>query len=117
MIRVLQVVGRMHFGGTEARLLEVAHRVDPSKIYFDFSVFGNDPGAYAEEIHNLGFGVVKCRLTRNIFGFSRRFRAILRRSRYNIVHSYVWQFSALPLRRVRCHLSLSVMRVLPFGSL
>ena len=98
MIRVLHVVGRMDYGGAENRLLELARVTDPSGIYFDFCVLQDGPGAYANEIVKLGFGIVKCKLTKNVPGFIRRFRHLLRQGNYDAIHCHVYQFSGLPLR-------------------
>lgn len=96
MIRVLQVVGKMSFGGAETRLLELARSADSSKFYFDFCVF--EEGDYDAEVRNLGFGIVKCRLTKNIFSFSREFHKLLCQGRYDVIHCHIYQFSGLPLR-------------------
>jgi len=77
MIRVLQVVGKMAFGGAETRLLNIARSVDSSKFYFDFCVFQDD--------------------AKGILGFSRHFRQLLRKGRYDAVHCHVHEFSGLPL--------------------
>ncbi len=98
MIRVLHIVGRMDYGGAETRLLELARYVDPSSIYFDFCELQDGRGAYAEEIFKFGFGIVKCKLTKNVLGFIRRFRNLLRDGKYDVVHCHVHQFSGLALR-------------------
>ncbi len=98
MIRVLQVVGVMDYGGAETRLLELARYVDKSSFYFDFCVFRDKPGVYADEIIKLGFGIVRCKLTKNVPVFIRRFRNLLREGRYDVVHCHIHQFSGLPLR-------------------
>ena len=86
----------MNFGGAETRLLELARSANSSKFYFDFCVF--EDGNYDEQVRNLGFGIVKCRLTRNIFSFSREFRKLLCQGRYDVIHCHIYRFSGLPLR-------------------
>ena len=98
MIRVLQVVGKMNLGGAETRLMALAKSTDKSEFYFDFCVFQDDSGDYADEIRKLGFGIVRCKLSEGIFGFSRYFRQLLRKGRYDAVHCHVHEFSGLPLR-------------------
>jgi glycosyltransferase involved in cell wall biosynthesis len=96
MIRVLQVVGKLGLGGAETRLIELAGVVDKSKFYFDFCVF--EDGDYDEQARKLGCGIVKCKLTRNIFSFSRGFRELLRQGQYDVIHCHIYQFSGVPLR-------------------
>jgi glycosyltransferase involved in cell wall biosynthesis len=98
MIRVLQVVGGMNIGGAETRLLALARSMDASKFYFDFCEFKDAVSDYDAEVRRLGFGIVKCRLTKNVLGFSRQFREILRRGRYDIIHCHVHHLSGLLLR-------------------
>lgn len=98
MIRVLHIVGRMDYGGAENRLLELARYVDPSNIYFDFCVLQDEPGVYDDEIFKLGFGIIKCKLTKNVLGFIRHFRNLLREGNYDVMHCHVYQFSGLLLR-------------------
>jgi len=98
MIKVLHVIGKMHYGGAETRLLELAKCVDKSRIHFDFCVFGNEPGAYADEIKHLGFGIVSCNLIKkNVFAFIKQFRQILIQGEYDAVHCHIRNFSGLPL--------------------
>ncbi len=96
MIRVLHVIGKMCLGGAETRLMELARFADKSKFYFDFCVF--EDGDYDHQVRQLGYGIVKCRLTKNIFSFSRQFSNLLRQGRYDVVHGHIYQFSGLPLR-------------------
>ncbi len=98
MIRVLQVVGRMGYGGAETRLMGLARCVDKSEFYFDFCVFGEEEGGYNQQILEMGFGIVKCPLTWNIAAFCRDFRKILLDGKYDVVHCHNHQFSGLPLR-------------------
>jgi len=98
MIRVLQVVGKMNFGGAETRLLEIARRIDLSKIHFDFCVFDDEAGDYDDQIRRIGCGIVRCKLTKNVFGFSKRFHKVLQQGSYDVVHCHIYQFSGLPLR-------------------
>ncbi len=98
MIRVLQVVGKMGYGGAETRLMGLARCVDKSEFYFDFCVFGEEEGGYDQQILEMGFGIVKCPLTWNIAAFCRDFRKILLDGKYDVVHCHNHQFSGLPLR-------------------
>ena len=54
MIRVLQVVKAMDRGGLETYLMNVYRNIDRQKIQFDFMVHRKKPGAYEDEIKQLG---------------------------------------------------------------
>jgi len=99
MIKVLQFVGCMDYGGIETWLMHVWRHIDRTKFQFDFCYTKPQPGAYAPEIQALGGRMVACRLNqRNPFGFARRFRALLREGQYSVVHSHVHHFSGFVIR-------------------
>jgi len=99
MIKVLQFVGCMDYGGVETWLMHVWRHIDRTKFQFDFCYTKPQPGAYAPQIEALGGRMVACRLNqRNPFGFARRFRALLRAGQYSVVHSHVHHFSGFVIR-------------------
>jgi len=99
MIKVLQFVGSMDYGGVETWLMHVWRHIDRTKFQFDFCYTKPQPGAYAPQIEALGGRMVACRLNqRNPFGFARRFRALLRAGQYSVVHSHVHHFSGFVIR-------------------
>jgi glycosyltransferase involved in cell wall biosynthesis len=99
MIKVLQFLGSMGYGGVETWLMHVWRHIDRTKFQFDFCYTKPQPGAYAPEIESLGGRMVACRLDqRNPFGFARRFRALLRKGQYSVVHSHVHHFSGFVIR-------------------
>ena len=54
MIKVLQVVGKMHRAGMETLIMNIYRNIDRRKIQFDFCVHFDEPGAYDDEIRKLG---------------------------------------------------------------
>lgn len=113
-IRVLEFVGAMDYGGVETWLMHVWRHIDRTKFQFDFCYTKPDPGAFAPEIEALGGRMVACPLEKsNPIDFARRFRALLREGRYDIVHSHVHHFSGfvlrlahragVPMRIAHCH--------------
>ncbi|MBE5063457.1 glycosyltransferase [Lachnospiraceae bacterium DSM 108991] len=54
MIKILQVVGKMHRAGMETLIMNIYRNIDRNKIQFDFCVHSNEPGAYDDEIGKLG---------------------------------------------------------------
>jgi glycosyltransferase involved in cell wall biosynthesis len=104
----------MDYGGVETWLMHVWRHIDRTKFQFDFCYTKPQPGAYAPQIEALGGRMVACRLNqRNPFGFARRFRALLRKGQYGVVHSHVHHFSGfvirlahragVPMRIAHCH--------------
>ena len=98
-IKVLHFVGCMDYGGVETWLMHVWRQIDRTKFQFDFCYTEPTPGAYAPEIESLGGRMVACPLEKsNPIDFARRFRALLREGRFDIVHSHVHHFSGFVLR-------------------
>lgn len=54
MIRILQVVGKMHYGGMETLIMNIYRHIDRTKVQFDFLVHYREPGEYDSEIRALG---------------------------------------------------------------
>lgn len=96
-VHVLHVFGTMQRGGAETRMLEMMRRIDGQRYRFDFCVLSGKPGAYAAEIEERGGSVIPCPIRPNPVFFVLRFFALLRRGRYDVVDSHVYQFSGLVL--------------------
>jgi glycosyltransferase involved in cell wall biosynthesis len=88
----------MNPGGVETWLMHVLRNIDRSQFQVDFCVFGSGPGLYAAEVERLGSTVWRCRMSGNLWSFSRRFQHILRAGKYDVVHSHVHFFSGSVLR-------------------
>lgn len=102
MIKVLQFVGCMDYGGIETWLMHFLRRIDRTEFQLDFCYTKPDPGAYAPEIEALGGRMAACPLNRkDPLGFARRFRSLLRGAQYDIVHSHAHHFSGFVLRLAR----------------
>lgn len=54
MIKVLHVVGKMHYGGMETLIMNIYRSIDRSKFQFDFIVHYKEKGEYDNEIEQLG---------------------------------------------------------------
>ena len=54
LIRILHVVGKMHFGGMETLIMNLYRRIDRDVVQFDFMVHYDEPGEYDDEIEVLG---------------------------------------------------------------
>jgi glycosyltransferase involved in cell wall biosynthesis len=93
-VRVLQVFGRMQPGGAEMRTLEVLDRLCPAECRVDVCALSGRTGLLDGRIRALGGDVVPLRLDPM---FPRRFLRLLRRERYEVVHSHVLHTSGLIL--------------------
>lgn len=57
MKQIFHIVGMMNIGGTETMLMNLYRKIDRAKFQFIFVTFGNEKGAYDDEIIKLG-GVI-----------------------------------------------------------
>ena len=93
-LRVLHVFGRLLRGGAELRTVELAESFGGARVRSDFLVLSGLDGSLDERVRAAGGDVIKCRLDA---GFPIRFHRLLRRSRYDVVHSHVHFFSGVIL--------------------
>jgi glycosyltransferase involved in cell wall biosynthesis len=94
--RILHVVNRMDRGGAEMRTMEVLRRLDRRRFPLHFCALSGREGEFDDEIRRLGGHVHP--LSRIAPGFAGRFRALLRRHRFDAVHAQVLYFSGYVLR-------------------
>jgi glycosyltransferase involved in cell wall biosynthesis len=93
-MKVLHVFQRLDRGGAELRTIELVERLNCTEITSDFLVLSGKSGTLDDRVRCTGGAVVKCRLD---WLFLFRLFWILRRSRYDIVHSHVHYFSGVVL--------------------
>ena len=90
LVKVLHVFGRMSRGGAEIRTLELMRKVHPLGLQFHFCVLSGRTGELDRQIQELGGTVHLFRLGP---GFHVRFKRLLSKHRYDVVHSHVHYFS------------------------
>jgi len=95
-VRILHVVSRMDRGGAEIRTMEILRRIDRRRFRLHFCALSGSAGEFDDEIRRLGGQVHPLR--RAAPGFAGRFRALLRRYRFDAVHAQVLYFSGYVLR-------------------
>lgn len=96
-LKILHALGALNSGGIEIWLLSVLKSLDAKKFQFEFCTFGSEAGLYAAEVQRLGAVVHRCpRLP--FYSLGRRFRNILRKGQFDVVHSHVHLFSGAILR-------------------
>jgi glycosyltransferase involved in cell wall biosynthesis len=100
MPRALHVLGSLNPGGVERWLLDTVRLRGDSPWRFDFCLLGAGRGAYAPLLEALGCRLLHCPLLPRIT-FPARLFALLRRQRYEAVHSHVHQCSGLVLAAAR----------------
>jgi glycosyltransferase involved in cell wall biosynthesis len=100
MHRALHVLGSLNPGGVERWLLDTVRLRGDSVWRFDFCLLGRERGAYAPRLEALGCRVLHCPLTTPLT-FPARLFALLRRERYDVVHSHVHHFSGVVLAVAR----------------
>jgi len=106
-VRVLHLVGRMTCGGVQMRTLELYRRLDRGRFRFDFCALSGLAAELDEHVRALGGRMHLLRAGRR--DFVERFQEVLRRGRYDVVHSHVHYRSGYPLRLAdRCGVPVRV---------
>ena len=88
MIRVLQVVTKMGYGGLEAMIMNYYRHIDRNKVQFDFLVHRPEEADYHEEIRSLGGKIFNIQ---RLVPWSKSYKKALRQfffkhPEYNIIH-------------------------------
>ena len=100
MPRALHILGGLNPGGVERWLRDSVRQRGASAWGFDFCLLGEGGGAYAPELEAHGCRLLACPLTPRAT-FAARLFSLLRRERYDVVHSHVHHFSGLVLAVAR----------------
>jgi glycosyltransferase involved in cell wall biosynthesis len=104
LVRILHVLGKLDRGGVEAWLVQLLGHIDRSRYEMDFMVHSETPGAYDEEIRNLGAKIIPCLHTNHPLEYARNFGSILREhGPYDCVHSHVHHYSGFVLLLARMY--------------
>lgn len=91
-IRILQVVGKMHYGGMETLIMNIYRNIDRNKVQFDFLVHYPEEGEYDEEIKKLGGKIYHMPRTvpQNYFIYKKALDLFFREHKeYQIVHGHL----------------------------
>lgn len=92
MIRVLHVVGKMHYGGMETFIMNVYRHIDREKVQFDFLVHYEEAGEYDDEIRRLGgkIYVMPRTVPQNYFIYKKALLKFFTEHReYKIIHGHL----------------------------
>ncbi len=100
MIRVLQMIGSLEAGGSQALIMELYRHIDRSKLQFDFVVDHPENQHYAAEIRALG-GIIyelPCFTGRNVHMIRDAWRTFLTlHPEYTVLHSHIRSYASLYL--------------------
>ena len=91
-IRVLQVFTILNRGGAETMIMNYYRKIDRSKVQFDFLVHRSTPGAYEEEIKNMGGRVYRLSPIhpRYFHQYQKEVRQFFETHKeYQIIHSHI----------------------------
>ena len=97
-LRALHLLATLNLGGIETWLIEVMRHTSRDDLTIDVCTTRDDHGVYDEEFIALGGVIHRCPLHRNPWDFGRRLEQLLRRHRYDVVHSHLAYFSGFVLR-------------------
>lgn len=97
-IRVLQIVGIACNGGVEAVVLNYYRHMDKDKVQFDFVVHKNPAQNFVDEVKKGGGRLYEVTpYTKNIFAFTYEIYQIIKKGKYNVVHTNMNSLSGFPL--------------------
>lgn len=100
-IRILQVIGSLNNGGSQAMIMNIYENIDRSKVQFDFVIDRPNDLAYGERIEELGgkIFVIPQFTAKNIFAFYKAWNYFFsNHSEYKIVHGHVRSTAAIYLK-------------------
>lgn len=100
-IRILQVIGSLNNGGSQAMIMNIYENIDRSKVQFDFVIDRPNDLAYGERIEELGgkIFVIPQFTAKNTFAFYKAWNEFFsNHSEYKIVHGHVRSTAAIYLK-------------------
>ncbi|HEX7138345.1 MAG TPA: glycosyltransferase, partial [Vicinamibacterales bacterium] len=92
------MLGQLERGGAELRAIELAEAFTPDRVRTDFVVLSGKDGVLDGRARAAGGEVIKCALD---LQFAAKLYALIRRCRYDVVHSHVHYFSGVILTLAR----------------
>ena len=98
MIKVLHAINWFRRGGVETQLLQILRDYDRSRFHMDVLCYGAEAGYLASEAKKLGAEVLHCPKSANLFQFSMRFRGVIDKRKYDVVHCHSEAWSGPILR-------------------
>lgn len=111
MIRVLQVVSGLNYGGVAATIMNYYRNIDRSKIQFDFTTTASG-GRLESEVRQLGGRIFELpSKSRHPFKYMKALKRIIKENKYDIVHSNTNSASAFldlyPAKKAGCKIRIA----------
>lgn len=111
MIRVLQVVAGLNYGGVSSAIMNYYRNIDRTKVQFDFTTT-QAGGRFEEEIKQLGGKVFLLpNKSKHPFKYVKQLKKIIKQNNYDIVHSNTNSASAYldlyPAKRAKCKIRIA----------
>lgn len=114
-IRVLHVIGQLDAGGgIETLLMDILRRIDRDRFSGDICYLNAQPGNLAPEVAELGYRMISCRMPYRLVDFFYPFYRLLKREKYDIIHSQLQDLSGPSL--LVGHLARVPMRIAHYHS-
>lgn len=98
MIKVLHVVGKMHYGGMETLIMNIYRNINREEIQFDFLVHYIEKGEYDDEIRQLGgrIYIMPNPIPRNFRRLKKAYKGFWRvHNEYQYVHVHLHKIAFL----------------------
>ncbi|MDE6029926.1 MAG: glycosyltransferase family 1 protein [Clostridiales bacterium] len=111
MIRVLQIVAGLNYGGVSAAIMNYYRNIDRTKVQFDFTTTAAG-GRFEEEIKQLGGNVFLLpNKSKHPFKYVKQLKKIIKQGNYDIVQSNANSASAFldlyPAKRAKCKIRIA----------
>lgn len=96
-IRVLQIPGKMDYGGVSAVIMNYYRHMDPARVQLDFAVNRDCTFPQQEELTAGGSRVYRVSSLKNIIRYMWDIYRIVRKGKYRIVHAHMNSLNLFPL--------------------
>ncbi len=107
MIRVLHILDELNTGGAENIVVSYLSNIDRTNFHWDFvcmNIPGKKNGRLEKVIEDFGCNIYKVtKKQKNIFKNWFEIDKIIKNGNYDIVHSHLYEISAIYLLSARCH--------------
>lgn len=97
-VRIAMIMGKMVGGGVEAVVMNYYRFINKKKYQFDFIVDIDSTNVPKKEIEKYGGKVIYIAPYQNILKYNKELDKIIKKYKYNIVHSHINAMSVFPLR-------------------
>ncbi len=111
IIRILQVIGSLNNGGSQAMIMNIYRNIDRTKIQFDFIIDRPEELFFAEEIKKMGGKIFLLKSINycNTFEYTKQWNLFLNEHlEYKIIHGHVRSTAAIYLKIAQKHGLLTI---------